>query len=91
MNNMDKKIHLGTISILVKDRQSHAKDLNQMLSENGHLIMARLGVNLQKSCVDHCTGLIVAAVKGTAKEINSLTKKIDGLYGIVAKSSLMTD
>ena len=88
---MDKKIHIGTISILVKDRQSHAKDLNQMLGDNGHLIMARLGVNLQKSCVDHCTGLIVVTVEGNALEINSLTKKIDSLYGIVAKVSLMTD
>lgn len=88
---MRKKIHLGTISILVKDRQMNAKGLNQMLTENGHLIMARLGVNLQKSCVDHCTGLIVVVVKGNALEINSLTKKIDGLYGIVAKASLMTD
>lgn len=88
---MRKKIHLGTISILVKDRQMNAKGLNQMLTENGHLIMARLGVNLQKSCVDHCTGLIVVVVKGNALEINSLTKKIDGLYGIVAKVSLTTD
>ena len=88
---MPKKIHLGTISILVKDRQMNAKDLNQMLTENGHLIMARLGVNLQKSCVDHCTGLIVVVVEASAQEINSLTKKIDSLYGIVAKVSIVTD
>ena len=88
---MPKKIHLGTISILVKDRQMNAKDLNQMLTENGHLIMARLGVNLQKSCVDHCTGLIVVAVQASAQEINSLAKEIDCLYGIVAKASIVTD
>ena len=88
---MPKKIHLGTISILVKDRQVNAKDLNQMLTENGHLIVARLGVSLQKSCVDHCTGLIVVVVEASAQEINSLTKKIDSLYGIVAKVSIVTD
>lgn len=87
---MPKKIHIGTISILVKDRQVNAKDLNQMLTENGHLIMARLGVNLQKSCVDHCTGLIVAAVEGSAQEINSLAEEIDCLYGVVAKASIVT-
>ena len=88
---MPKKIHVGTISILVKDRQMNAKDLNQMLTENGPLIMARLGVNLQKSCVDHCTCLIVVAVEASAQEINSLAEKIDGLYGIVAKASIVTN
>jgi len=86
---MNKK-HLATITILIKDRQIHAKDVNEMLTENGHLIMARLGVNVQKSCVEHCVGMITVAVEGTAKEINDLTKNIDELYGIVAKSNIMT-
>ena len=88
---MSDKKHLGTITILVKDRQMHAKDVNQMLTEHGHNIMARLGVNVQRSCVENCTGLIVIAVEGTAKEINDLTKEIDELYGIVAKASIVTD
>ena len=85
------KIHLGTITILVKDRQVHAKEMNQMLTDHGHIIMARLGVNVQKSCVEHCTGMISIAVEGTAKEINDLTEKLDKLYGIVAKANIMTD
>ena len=87
---MTKK-YLATITILIKDRQTHAKDVNEMLTKNGHLIMARLGVNVQKSCVKHCTGMIAIAVEGTAKEINDLTKNIDELYGIVAKSNIMTE
>jgi len=87
---MDKK-HLATISILVKDRQSHAKDVNEILTTNGHLIMARLGVNVQKSCVEHCTGFITVAVEATASEISKLTKELDELYGIVAKSSVLTE
>ncbi|PLX22145.1 hypothetical protein C0584_00115 [Candidatus Parcubacteria bacterium] len=85
------KVHLATITILIKDRQSHAKDVNQLLTDNGHLIMARLGVNVQKSCVEHCTGLITIAVEATATEISRLTKELDDLYGIVAKSSVVTD
>lgn len=88
---MSDKKHLGTITILVKDRQMHAKDVNQMLTDHGHIIMARLGVNVQRSCVEHCTGMITVAVEGTAKEINDLTAAIDGLYGIVAKASIVTD
>ena len=88
---MQDKQHLGIITILVKDRQVHAKEMNQMLTDYGHIIMARLGVNVQKSCVEHCTGMISIAVEGTAKEINDLTEKLDKLYGIVAKANIMTD
>ena len=88
---MAEKQHIGTITIMVKDRQSHAKDVQQMLTDNGHLIMARLGVNVQPHCIEHCTGLITIAVKGTAKEIRDLTKKLDKLYGIVAKSCVVSD
>ena len=88
---MPDKKHLATITILVKDRQTHAKDVQQLLTDYGHLIMARLGVNLQRSCVKHCTGMITVAVEGTAQEINELVKKLDKLYGITAKASMMTE
>lgn len=88
---MPDKKHLATITILVKDRQTHAVDVQKILTDNGHLVMARFGVNVQRSCVENCTGLISVAVEGTAKEINDLTKKIDSLYGIVAKNNIMTE
>ncbi|MCD4762173.1 hypothetical protein K8R32_04420 [bacterium] len=88
---MSDKKHLGTITILVKDRQMHAKDVQQILTDNGHLVMARLGVNVQHACVEHCTGLITVAVKGTIKEIKEFGKKIDSLYGIVAKTVIVSD
>jgi len=47
---MDKK-SLATISILIKDRQNHSSEVNRILTENGHLILARLGVNLQHHCI----------------------------------------
>jgi hypothetical protein len=88
---MAEKKHLATITILVKDRQIHAKDVNRILTDNGKLIIARLGVNVQRSCIKHCTGVITVAIEGTAKQINDLTKKLDGLYGIVAKANIMTE
>ena len=88
---MPNKKHLGTITILIKNRQMNAPELNRLLGEQGRLIMARLGVNVQRSCVENCTGLITVAVEGTAKEIGDLAKAIDGLYGIVAKSCILTD
>jgi putative iron-only hydrogenase system regulator len=87
---MDKK-HLATITILVKDRKSHAVEVNQILTDNGHLILARLGVNVQRHCIENCTAMITIAIEATAQEINNITKKLDEFYGIVAKASTLTD
>ncbi len=86
----NQKIHLAVISILVEDRQTNAGKMNQLLTDSGHLIISRLGVNVQPACIKSCTGLIALAVKGTAEEIMDLTKKLDELYGLVAKVNVMT-
>lgn len=88
---MEAKKHLGAITILVKDRQTHAQDVQRILTDNGHLILARLGVNAQRACIEHCTGIIAIMVEGTVREINTLAKQIDGLYGIVAKAVIATE
>jgi len=88
--HMPNKKHLGTITILVKDRHANSPDVNRVLSEQGNLVMARLGVNIQPLCVSGCTGLITVSVQGTAKQIAGLTKKLNSLYGIVARSITVT-
>ncbi|MDZ7611307.1 MAG: hypothetical protein U5L10_00935 [Candidatus Moranbacteria bacterium] len=87
---MPKK-HLGTITILVKDRQTNSPEVNRILTEHGHMILSRLGTNLERRCFEHCTALVVVTIEGTSKEIKELTEKIDSLYGIVAKKSIVTD
>jgi putative iron-only hydrogenase system regulator len=87
---MDKK-HLGTITILIKDRHAQAPDINQILTEHGHIILARLGINLQPRCIEHCMAMITLSVQGTSKEISALTEELDAIYGIVAKANLMTE
>ena len=89
--HMNAKKHLGTITVMVKDRQTHIVDVQKILTANGHLVLARLGVNVQRACIEHCTGLITITVEGTAKEIKDLTRSLDALYGIVAKSIIVTD
>ncbi len=88
---MSNKKQLATITILVKDRQVHSQDVNKLLSKFGHHVIARLGVNVQRTCIEHCTGMITVAIEATNKEINNLTKELDALYGIVAKSCVMTE
>lgn len=85
------KRHLATITILVKDRHTQAPDINQLLTEHGDIVLARLGVNIQPQCIEHCIAMITVAVHGTTKEIKELTQEIDKIYGIVAKTSIMTE
>ena len=79
-------MHLATITILVKDRQMHASEVNQILTENGHLILARLGVNVQRHCIEHCTAMIVIVAEASAKGIGRMEKELNTLYGITAKA-----
>lgn len=83
------KFHLATITILVKDRQMHSPEVNRILTENGHLILARLGVNVQRHCIEHCTAMITVALEASAKDISRITKELDQLYGITAKSLIL--
>lgn len=83
--------YLATITILTNDRQANAAAVQKVLTANSHLIMARLGVNLQRSCVSNCTGLIVVVVEGTKKEINDLTRGLDKLPGVAARNIIMTE
>jgi hypothetical protein len=83
------KLHLATITILVKDRQMHAPEVNRILTENGHLILARLGVNVQRHCIENCTAMISVTLEASVKDINRITKELDQLYGITAKSLVL--
>lgn len=85
------KIHLATVSILLKDRTDQAPKINQILTEHGNLIISRLGVNVQRRCVEHCTAIITIVVEASSKEIRDLTEKLDGYYGVVAKSNILTN
>jgi hypothetical protein len=85
-NTKKAKLHLATITILVKDRQMHSPEVNRVLTENGHLILARLGVNIQRQCIEHCTAMITVVLEASVKDISRITKDLDKLYGITAKS-----
>jgi len=85
---MNKTI-LATISILVKDRHNKSDSVNRLLTEQGHLIKARLGVNLEPKCSSDCLAVISLVAEGTKDEIDSLVEKLNGLLGIEAQSQIM--
>lgn len=86
---MDK--HLGTITILIEDRQKNARAVNDLLTDRGHFIVARLGANVQPKCVENCTGLVILAVEGTEEEINGFNDEIKALDGTTVKTCIVTE
>lgn len=80
--------YLATISIMIKDRKMHAQDVNKILGENGDMILARLGIHVQKLGIEHCSGFITIVINEPMDKIKKLTDEINNLYGIVAKANI---
>ena len=87
---VSEKKYLGSITILLQEREKNSQKLNTVLTKNSHFIMARLGINVQPKCTHDCTGMIILAIQGTKKEINDLAKKISLIKSAHAKVSLIT-
>lgn len=77
---------LATISILTSNRQDVSSELNQLLTKNGHLIMSRLGVNVQKSCTEHCPGMIVLVLKDEKDKIDQFIEELGEISGLEIKT-----
>ncbi|NTW45547.1 MAG: hypothetical protein HGB18_00645 [Candidatus Moranbacteria bacterium] len=85
----ETKTHLATVSILVKERDTHVAEVNAILSRHADRIISRLGVNLDRFEAIGGSGLIDVVVLGTAAELKALTDELDALYGIVARISVL--
>lgn len=77
---MDKRI--GFIGIIVEDK-SHVKDLNELLSQYGHLIVGRMGIPRH-----HSINVIVIIIEGSNDEIGALTGKLGSIQGLTVRSAL---
>jgi metal-responsive CopG/Arc/MetJ family transcriptional regulator len=84
------KKHLATITILSDDRHNNAIAMQKVMTDSSKLIRARLGVNLSPMCSALCLGMIVLIVEGTEVEIKALTKKLNALKAVKAKSLIIT-
>ena len=76
---------LVSISILSTNRQETSARLNQVLTDNGHLIMSRLGVNVQKNCTEHCPGMIVLVLKGEIEKIKKFIEELEAISDLEVK------
>jgi len=79
---MEKR--LGFVGIIVDDRKKAAHAVNELLSEYGELVVARVGVPYKerKCCV------ITLIVDATTDQLGSLTGRLGALDGVSVKSAL---
>lgn len=79
---MDKRV--GFVGIIVEERKKAAHEVNELLSEYGDMIVARVGMPYKerKCCV------ITLIVDATTDQLGSLTGKLGALDGVSVKSAL---
>ncbi len=79
---MDKRV--GFVGIIIEDRKKAAHEVNELLSEYGEIIVARVGLPYRER---HCS-VITLIVDATTDELGALTGKLGGLEGVSVKSAL---
>lgn len=79
---MDKRV--GFVGIIIEDRKKAAHEVNDLLSEYGEIIVARVGLPYKER---HCS-VITLIVDATTDELGSLTGKLGALPGVSVKSAL---
>ena len=77
---MEKRI--GFIGIIVEDN-CRAKELNDLLSQYGHLIVGRMGIPHHGA-----VNVIVVIIEGNNDEIGALTGKLGSVKGVKVRSAL---
>jgi putative iron-only hydrogenase system regulator len=79
---MDKR--LGFVGIIVEDRKKAAHQVNDLLSEYGEMIVARVGLPYrERKC-----SVITLIVDATTDQLGALTGKLGALEGVSVKSAL---
>lgn len=83
------KKYLATLSLLITDRQANVAKVNQLLTQNGHLILSRLGVNPNAACLAHCLGIMVLVLAGDKTKLQQLSTNLSRLKGVQVKLSFL--
>ena len=79
---MEKR--LGFVGIIIEQREDCATAVNELLSQFGKIVVARMGVPYQKR---NCSA-ITLIVDATTDELGILTGKLGTLPGVSVKSML---
>lgn len=77
---------LASITILTLNRQQVSRELNDYLTNNGHLVMSRLGVNIQKNCLESCSGMIILVIKSKKEDIDNFIVGLEKIKDLKVKT-----
>lgn len=75
---------LGFIGIIIDDREKSAGPVNDVLSKNADMILARTGLPNAKEN----TSVITLVINSTTDELGILTGKLGNIPGVSVKSGL---
>lgn len=75
---------LGFVGIIIDDREKSAGKVNEILSQQAELILARTGLPNAKGN----TSVITLVIDATTDELGILTGKLGNIPGISVKSGL---
>ncbi len=79
---MEKR--LGFVGIIIEDRPKNAPEVNELLTQFGHIIVSRTGLPYEKR---NCSA-ITLIIDATSDELSVLTGKLGKLAGVSVKSML---
>lgn len=75
---------IGVVGIVIEERDRVSRQLNEILSNFGHLIIGRMGVPSRELELS----IISLIVEGTSDEIGAMTGQIGNLSGVTLKTAL---
>ncbi|MGE5474059.1 MAG: TM1266 family iron-only hydrogenase system putative regulator [Ignavibacteriales bacterium] len=76
------KREIAVIGIVVNDRRENASEVNEILTEFGHLIVGRLGIPYEEK-----NASIISIIMDAARDdIDSITNKLDSIDGVTANA-----
>ena len=79
---MEKRV--GFVGIIIEDRLKNAERVNNILTEFGELIVARVGIPYKK----RNRFVITLIVDATTNELGAFTGRLGNIDGVLVKSAL---
>ena len=81
---MNNEKRLGFVGIIIEDKEKCSQQVNELLSANSDLILARTGIpNIKEN-----TTVITLVVDSTTDDLGKLTGRLGSISGVQVKSGL---
>lgn len=78
------KKRIGSVAVVVEQREKVSNQINKILSKNANCIIGRMGI----PSAEHGLSMISLIVEGTPDEIGAMTGQLGSLPGVNLKSAL---